>query len=57
MTSTKRWLWIGALLGLLAVAGRLPPAQAAEVGVSIRDNFFDPQSRTALQGDTVTWTH
>ena len=45
------------LLAGLAVLTLAAPAGAAIVPAGIKDNFFDPQSVIANQGDTVSWTN
>lgn len=41
----------------LTVAVGVPPAGAATVGVSVRDDFFSPSSVSIARGDTVRWTN
>jgi plastocyanin len=45
------------VLALLAAAVSVPAALGAVVNVSMRDDFFQPQTARAALGDTVTWTN
>jgi plastocyanin len=43
-------------LAALIVLGTAAPA-AADAGVSMGDNFYDPATVTVTVGETVTWSH
>jgi plastocyanin len=45
------------VLALLALVVSVPVAVGAVVSVSMRDDFFQPQTARAALGDTVTWTN
>jgi plastocyanin len=57
---TRRLLFVLAVVVVLAVAPTAGPAGAkveANYPVTVRNNVFDPATRTINPGDTVTWTN
>src|SRR5262245_8514741 len=61
MVARRGWsfaCWSLVLAGLVMIfLGGAAVAQAAQVNVTIGDNFFDAATLTVQVGDTVTWKH
>ena len=61
MVARRGWsfaCWSLVMAGLAMIfLGGAAVAQAAQVNVTIGDNFFDAATVTVTVGDTVTWKH
>ncbi len=55
--SLRLQLLVGAVLAALALLSLPNVSSAAQVNVTIGDNFFSPKNITINPGDTVVWTH
>ena len=50
-------LWLGTALAALVLLAFPHASDAAQVNVTIGDNFFSPKNITINAGDTIVWTH